>query len=321
MEQADSKNRSVPPYAGFLLFCRVFERQNLGVAADDLRIPHATASHMLAVLRDFFGDPLFLKTRNGFCPTDRAEALYPRVASLVSEVEGLAAGDDFDLSKAEGVIRIACADNAPYMLFGPGLSEIAAKAPGLSVAFETLQEGGIFDRLERKELDFAVCPIAKALPPRFHSIPLAVNRYVLVARRGHPLEGWQKRAAAAAGEGKRIPDSEILRYSFIDISMEQGVFGGRTLREWVFPAWGAAHSVLRSPFFLSFVHMLEQTDVLMVLPERTARSLEACYEIQVLETESRSIVNQPILIWHDFVHASPLHQWLRSVVVESCKEG
>ena len=79
-----------------------------------------------------------------------------------------------------------------------------------------------------------------------------MNRYVLVARRGHPLEAWQKRTGA-----KKLPDSEVLRYSFIDISMDQGVFGGRTLREWVLPAWGAAHSVLRSPFFLSFVHMIE----------------------------------------------------------------
>ena len=59
----------------------------------------------------------------------------------------------------------------------------------------------------------------------------------------------------------------------------------------------------------------------MVLPERTARSLEACYEIQVLETETESAENQPVLIWHDFVHASPLHQWLRAIVVESCKES
>lgn len=315
MKQPDSKKtRSVPPYAGFQLFSEVFRQRNLKLAADEIGMPAATASHMLAALRDFFGDPLFVKTRGGFSPTPRAEELYPKIASLVADTKRLADGEEFDLSAAEAVFRIACADNAPYMFFCSGLDIIVEKAPRLTVIFEHLQSN-FYNRLECRELDFAVVPIEGELPPRFHGIPLGENRFSLVARKDHPLA----RLAEEPGL-KALPDEEILKYPFIDISVAPQFYRVATLREQVFPAWASGRSAFCSEYFLPFVPMLENTDLLMVLPQRTAEDLEKHYAIRTLPAGMDSALNHPRLIWHELTHKDPLHQWFRSLLVDSCRQ-
>lgn len=77
------------------VFLAIFDTNSVGAAAQELNINQSTVSYSLDKLRDYLGDPLFLKSGRGITPTEHAILLAPRIQLLLASMEELAGQDDY----------------------------------------------------------------------------------------------------------------------------------------------------------------------------------------------------------------------------------
>ena len=162
------------------------------------------------------------------------------------------------------------------------------------------------------ELDFVVSPVM-AVPPGLRSIVIGRNEYVLAAGFGSPL--------AAESRTSPLSTERVLQESFADVCFRtQPGAPYTTLREIAFPDWREARSSLRTTNFLSAVTTLSSSRLIMVLPKKTADTLANAGLVAIVETQAKSVVQTPHLIWHHRTDQDLAMQWVRSVLLSSAQE-
>lgn len=77
----------------FVTLCRL---QSLTVSAQKLNLSLSSACRMLTHLRETFGEPLFVRSRNGLMPTPGAMALLPKAIMLLDGFDDLFEPPVFD---------------------------------------------------------------------------------------------------------------------------------------------------------------------------------------------------------------------------------
>ena len=152
-----------------------------------------------------------------------------------------------------------------------------------------------------------------AVPPGLRSIVIGRNEYVLAAGFGSPL--------AAESRTSPLSTERVLQESFADVCFRtQPGAPYTTLREIAFPDWREARSSLRTTNFLSAVTTLSSSRLIMVLPKKTADTLANAGLVAIVETQAKSVVLTPHLIWHHRTDQDLAMQWARSVLLSSAQE-
>lgn len=292
------------------LFVDLMRTQSLSATAAALEIPVSTASRQLSELRQFFEDELFYRCRQGLMPTHKARDLQPAVLALLGGFKGLKNVKEFDPASLEQEIRIGCVDNAPVAIFPHLVEQLREISPGLCLTVYPL-DSNRYDMLRRREVDLVISPMTIVPSENFHSLDLPEQKYCLVCGKNHPL------AERCRENGPALETQEILQYRFVDILLSYRRHGTALLRNIVYPEFAAARSAVRTYFFLPFVNAVEKTDLLMVVPEKTADSFLDRAELTVLKTQARPVSHTPKMIWHDITHVDPAMQWVRSMIYAS----
>lgn len=302
--------KNYPSYGSLQLFVNLMTTGNLSRTAAALGIPTSTASRHLAELKEFFGDALFTRCRQGVLPTQRARELLPAICSLIHNFESLEQTRAFNPAEIAREIRIGCVDNAPLAIFPDLMRDLASKAPHLCISAHPL-DGMRYELLRQGELDLLISPMTAAPSENFHTLNLCEQRYVIVCRKKHPL--YLKYLET----GDHIETEDIIRYRFVDVALSHRRSGPMLLRNAVFPEFARAESAVKSYYFLSFVTATFGTDFLMVLPEASALYFQAVGLAVILPTQVKSVTHTTKMIWHDTTHNDPLLQWARAVIFSS----
>ena len=71
------------------VFLAVFRHRNASAAAHELGLTNSNISRALANLRTMFDDELFVRTFNGFVPTERAVALSEQIEQIVTNLRSI----------------------------------------------------------------------------------------------------------------------------------------------------------------------------------------------------------------------------------------
>lgn len=116
--------------------------------------------------------------------------------------------------------------------------------------------------------------------------------------------------------------ADVLRHAFADVCYHTRPGASWTsLRENVFPAWSEGRSSMRTTQFLSLIPTVAESDLLMVLPRRTAEYMEKGGDIVIIRTEEKSIRHRPQLIWHHRANDDLELQWVRSILLSCAKRA
>lgn len=129
-------------------------------AAERVFIGQPAMSHALARLRLLFNDELLVRSGRRMVPTERALALAPRVRAWLADASDfLRRPDDFDLARAEGVVRMSAPDGLE-MLVAPGLvAWLRREAPGVRLRAQLLEVDHVLAALDADELDIALVAV------------------------------------------------------------------------------------------------------------------------------------------------------------------
>ncbi|WP_416897073.1 MAG: LysR family transcriptional regulator [Minwuia sp.] len=273
--------------------------RNVTRAAERLGLTQQGMSGQLARLRELFGDPLFVRTRNGMVPTPRAEELVPVVSATLSNISRLLSAERFDPSGFEGTARIAASDYAAALILPPLLRRIQVEAPGMRLEIRPVDAGSLEADMREARLDLALT-VPQFSFPGLHSMHLFDERYVGVARRGHPMLN-----------GGPVSLDDFCAYEHLLVSPFRGDAVG--------PTDEALARLNRSrrigvvvPGFSVVGLLLEQTDLIALMPMRLIQNMR-----RDLETFRPPVAVEGFRLnayWPPRLNEDPPHRWLREAI-------
>ena len=273
-------------------------------AAQRLSLTQPAVSGMLNRMRDYFGDPLFIRTQRGMVPTLRATELAVPVKMILTDISILLKPATFDPLSAELSYTILATDYALKAVIVPLMAALKKRAPGIRVAVRPVDSDRMQALLERGDADLALVT-PSTTPVDLHGRALYEEEYVCVMRRDHPL------AAAGALMLDQFCEQDHILVSF------EGNFYGAT-DEALARLGRTRHVGMSVNSFLVLPEVLRITDMIAVVPRRLA-----CQHDYLVMVDMPLVVPgfTKSMAWHERTHRDPAHQWVRSLCVEVSQHG
>lgn len=288
------------------VFDALMTHRSVSAAANALHLTQPAVSNALRRLRALTDDDLFVRTRRGMEPTAFSLAAGGALAEGLRLIRhGLERAAPFDPATTRRCFRVLMTD-AGEVVFLPRLMPwLRAKAPSLDVRVMQLPVARYLEALETDQADLAV----GNLRPKAGTLVLRRlfdERYVLACRRGHPLE----RSAGPDGAARL---DHVLSCEHVVVrppnSAEVVVDTLSQTNRW------RLRVALEVPHFMVLAGILDQTDLVAILPSLVAKELVRRADLVVLGVPVATPTITIRLGWHTRQQKDAGSQWLRQQIV------
>jgi DNA-binding transcriptional LysR family regulator len=283
------------------VFDEIYKTNSVSHAAERLGLAQATASIALNKLRIHFGDKLFSRTSKGMMPTPRAEALYPELRDIMERLEtarGFRA--EFVPAQSNREFRLSITDISEIVLLSTLLNRLQKVAPDIRIEIEKITDDSA-SRLASGEIDLAV-GFMPHLEAGFHQQILFTQNFVCMVARNHPRIADKISRAAFLREGHIAVKTSGTGHWIVDKVFEQHGMQRKV--------------VLRLPSFLGVAHIVAETELLVIVPQKLGEKLVSQEDIKLLAPPlplpSFSVKQH----WHERFHADAGNVWLRRTIAE-----
>lgn len=282
----------------------LLEETSVGRAADRVALSQPAMSHALKRLRLLLGDPLLVRVGPRMQLTARGEALRHPVKDVLSRVEDLLVMEKFDATLSTRTFQLFLSDYAGDLLFPLVQKQLQHEAPGISIR---VQNDGRID-VDSFELTRSV-DIAIACAPNsfkgFYRQRLFTDRDACAVRRGNPIA------------------NQISRLTYF-LKMKHVAVVGREFREdpvdtWLRDEGHRRNVVLTLPHYLQALHVVAQSDLVAVIPERLICAYAAILDLDVLPPPLDVGTFDEYLLHPPTKHFDPGCVWLRGVLHQVAK--
>lgn len=283
-------------------FLALFRTGTLPRAAEQLGISLSSANRMLAKLRTYWDDPLFV--RSGFLmqPTTAAKRRYDKVLSLMLCLRICGATtnwiqEPFRARFARPATTMHLRSALPrFLLTLRPACRMCGCAPRRPMNISLI-------------ICVRICSIWCSLPGRDSTQIFILRRsspYVCLMRRGHPLS----ERAAALGPLER-EDLEAFPQVLINAQPDRYRAPNSPGNGWFNPK-NPDRIALVTPFFLAASLCLEETDCYAIVPKATAELALDPRRTAILELSDAAPKLTVRLGWHERTHADPGSQLIRA---------
>ena len=288
----------------FVVFDAIYTEANLTRAGQILGITQPAVSNALARLRESFNDPLFVRTAQGMVPTPMAQNIISPVRSALALLRvSVQESRIFNPLQASKTFRISMTDLSEAVILPPLFQRLRRQAPSVVVESFLAHRRETTSDLAAGRLDFAVdAPLNT--DPQVRHVKLMEDRYVCAMRKGHPMAGKEKFSL-----------DDYLALTHIHISSRRNGLGHVDL---ALGKMGLQRKItLRSQHYLMASNVLQQTDMVMTVPERFARR-HALHFVALPLTELPNVETH--LYWHESTEQDPANRWMREQLIEVCQK-
>lgn len=278
------------------VFDTIYREGSLTRAARVLHLTQPAVSHSLSRLRDHFDDPLFTRQGNQMVPTPLArrflESMRPGLTQIQGAVNQFHA---FDPATQRKTYSLGLRDILEST-FLPRLMKRLDAYPELEIVSQRIARRDMETQLAAGKLDFSVDVLLPVSNQTAHEL-LRQDRLVVLAREGHPLtattldmEGYLSAKhvlVSSRTEGPGIEDFELSRL---------GV--QRSIR-------------LRCQHYYAACRVVEDTDLLLTMPEAYARIIAERANIRIMDPPADLPSIDVHLYWHKAYEKEPALIWFR----------
>lgn len=273
-------------------------------AAKKLRLSPSAMSRALTRLREVTGDPLLVRAGRGLVPTPRALELRGQVGMIVDGARAiLRPAEKLDLKTLERRFVLRTSEGF-VETFGPRLiAQIRGEAPGVTLQFVTKPDKESAP-LREGEVDLETGVIDPTTAPELRALPLFEDRWVGVARDGHPvLDGQVTPKRYGATEHVQILRRGLNSSEVDDAARATGVERRIGI---IVNGFGAAVALSRD------------TDLIATVPERHTEGLRRGVSTFALPFAIAGFTIS--MLWHPRMDGDLAHRWLRSCVRSACSQ-
>ncbi|MDA7416611.1 LysR family transcriptional regulator [Xenophilus arseniciresistens] len=289
-----------------LLICldALLTERSVTRAAERLGMSQPGVSNALARLRELTGDPLLVRSGNGFLLTERAQALARKVRTGIELMDDIFTHEGpLDLASASGTVTLALAESMG-LAYMPALAQaVATQAPALVLNVRAPDPAHLREWLAEGECDVAIGHFPD-LAPDLRSHPLLEQPLACIHARG-TVRGT-------------LTLSEYLARSHV-------VFGSpfsprSTLEQTLGAALAAAgherRRLVRVSSVMLIPYIVAGSQHVATLPEWICRHFATLLPLQVSPVPVAVPSATTVMVWHERTHRLALHRWLREQVRE-----
>jgi DNA-binding transcriptional LysR family regulator len=280
----------------------VLSEGSVARAARRLRLSPSAMSRALARLRVTTGDPLLVRAGRSLVPTPRALELRERVSQLVQDAEAvLRPAENLDLAQLARTFTLRTSDGF-LENFGPSLVVRASQeAPGVRLRFVQKVDK---DRAPLRDgaVDLETGVVDETTGPEVRTRSLFRDRYIGAVRLQHPLSRGKITPTRYASGKHILVSRQGLDKGPLDEAFERAGLEREIVT--IVGGFSAALTIARA------------TDLIATVPERHTANLRGgmCSFPLPVPTQEFTIS----MLWHPRLHADPAHQWLRSLILDTC---
>lgn len=242
-----------------LAFEALLGERSVTGAARRLGLRQPAMSAALGRLRTTVGDELFVRVGQTMQPTPRALRLAPGIAQALATLRTTLGPElPFEPATAEQTFALGLTDYALAVL-GPSLvAAVRGAGRGLHLRFVTFEKETVGPMIDGGVLDLAV-GVFPDPPPGAIVTALLEERFVGIARRGHPALGGELDAAAYAALDHALYTTRRDATGAIDVALAV-----RGLRRRV---------ALTVPFVSLLPEIVASSDLVAAIPARVSETL------------------------------------------------
>ncbi|MCH4271947.1 LysR family transcriptional regulator [Kerstersia gyiorum] len=281
----------------------IYETGNVTAAAKQLGISQPAASAALARLRLSLGDPLFIRSGARMEATPRALGVIGRTREVLEIIDrDILRGPQFDPSRTEHEF-VLCLSEVGEIVFLPALFErLRRVAPKARLRTISLDPDALTENLHDGKVDAVLGYFPDLTDPHIYQQRLFSHDLTCMLREGHPL----------AGERLSLED-------FCAADHLQVRDGSR--RQEMFDAYLAGtgvrlNVVLKTAHYMSVPSLIEQSDLIVVLPRTVADLYAHSVNVQTIEPPIDIARYDLKQYWHARFQQDPRNVWFRRLVTD-----
>ena len=285
-----------------LVFDAVYGERSITLAATKLALSQPAVSNALNRLRSQLDDPLFERHGKGIKPTDKANALAPKIRQAMQVMElAMTQRPEFDPAVSKRQFTILTPDAVEMQLVLPLLAMIEQETPNVTYVIKPLIGSKPVEQMAGGEIDLAILP-APPDDPRIRAGFLFEDEVVLVASRNHPVYGARENFTEDDFVTARfVTMGEDLR-NHVHIERESKALGKRR------------NIVCETKSIWSLLHTAAGGNLVAATPKSIADVLAGPLNLRTFELP----ITVPAQAWHMAWHADndddPAHRWLRGQI-------
>lgn len=272
----------------------------VSAAADRLGMAQPAVSKHLRRLRDYFGDPLFVRSGQRMLPTPKALSLAPVTARMMEAArEHLVPAAGFDSATATRVFTLAMTDVAELVFLPTLLPRLRAAAPQVRLKITQVLPRDLREALEQRDVDLALGSMRLSDEGLFQQ-QLFRHPLACIATPGHPRfrNGLDQKAFEACGHiGIQPP------------GLDEDIF------DWALQEHGIQRRfVMNTPSFMVLPMLIQHSDLIATVPQRLADVFSAYGAIQAWPLP---VPVAPLALrqtWHARFHQDAANMWLRQLI-------
>ena len=288
----------------------LLEERNVTRASERLFITQPAMSKTLQRLRNLFDDELFVRSGRALVPTARALELQQRLPTLLTEIESVVSGKEFDPQNDSGYVHLATPEFMSVQLAHTLIWELAGEAPNFSLTISSQMED-YEHQLRNGDLDF-VLAVETKVADEFIATPVGGIAPAIWMRKGHPL----------ATEDE-ITLEKVLQYPFVQYFLLQAGVKVTPFTETRFDKTIAEfgmqrHKALITDQLMTALYALQNSDCLMLSTQDDLKTEAGLFEI-VRKPYPQDLVYDsfiPIALYqHRRTLRSSLHRWFKQRLI------
>jgi DNA-binding transcriptional LysR family regulator len=281
--------------------------QNVTAAAARVGVTQSALSNALGRLRHYFDDPLFVKTSKGMLPTPRAAELAQPLREALNLVRAAAQKNEaFDPARSNRTFRLYMTD-VGEMVFLPELMKYL-RSHGMSIQIETAQldSDEVAEQLASGEIDFAVGYLPN-LGKTIEKATLFREHYVCMTRKNYGENGAGKLTLKNFLAASHVLISSMgSGHQIIERTLERGGF--------------KRNVALRVPHFLVIPRIIADTDLVVTIPARAARTFADQTHVREFPLPVAIPSFDVALFWHSRFVNDPSIEWFRTLMLKLFQE-
>ena len=287
-----------------LAFDALMTERNVIRAAERLYISQPAMSHALNRLRQFFADPLLVRTPQGMMPSPRALKLHSGVRQALQLLEEQL-GDEEQFIPAESSRRfvISTTDYVECVLIPPLISRLKQLAPRVTIEILILR-----DTLPEQELASGAIDLVLGFD-EYMQVPPHLCRETWLTE---PLCGLVRSDHPQVGEALSLPQLIATPHVF------HSPLGTReSIVDHYLASQGLRREIsVNSQSYMSAAAIVSQSDHLLVLPRKVAELLASAWPLKLVSLPTEMPSYHLNCVWHPVHDQQPAQAWLRQLMRE-----
>jgi DNA-binding transcriptional LysR family regulator len=278
------------------------QHRSVSAAALALRRSQPSISVALRKLREYFDDPLFVRTGNVMQPTPRAANLIRSAQSILARVDlDIVAASAFDPRTSRSAVTFALSDVGEVVVLPAIMKELRRQMPQAPIRSLSLPPNQVAAELEGGGVDLAIGYFPDLKARNFYQQVLYFDTFASLIRAGHPITS------------DTLSIKQYLQLEHIVVRAESRT--EEVIERYLARKHIRRNVVLTTPHFASAPMIVAQSDLVVTIPQPLAQYFSrvgANVRVVGLPFDPPRIALKQF--WHRKYHRDARNRWLRNLV-------